>query len=254
MSLDVHLFPCLSDNYGLLARDRATGQTACIDTPDGEEILRQAARLGWTITTILNTHWHPDHTGGNAAVQVATGARIVAPAAEAARIGHTDVQVREGDRVDLGATVFEVLETGGHTLGHVSYHSLEAGTAFVGDTLFALGCGRLFEGTPEMMWNSLSKLAALPEDTLVYCAHEYTAANARFALSVDPDAAVAARAADVFAARAAGEATVPTTVGQEQATNPFLRAPRLASALGLGAVSDVEAFAAMRAAKDGFRG
>lgn len=254
MTLDVHLFPCLSDNYGLLARDTATGEVACIDTPDAEVILREAERLGWRISLILNTHWHPDHTGGNAAVKAATGAPIVAPAAEADRIGPTERQVREGDRVELGATTFEVLETGGHTLGHVSYHSAGAGVAFVGDTLFALGCGRLFEGTPEMMWASLSRLAALPPETQVYCAHEYTASNARFALSLDSDPAVAERAAAVFEAREANRPTVPTTIGLERATNPFLRAPLLAPDLGLQGAGDVQAFAAVRAAKDSFRG
>ena len=254
MSLDVRPFPCLSDNYGLLARDTATGEVACIDTPDAEVILREAERLGWRISLILNTHWHPDHTGGNAAVQAATGAPIVAPAQEAGKIGHTDRQVAEGDRVELGATVFEVLETGGHTLGHVSYHAADAQTAFVGDTLFVMGCGRLFEGTPEMMWNSLGRLAALPPDTRIYCAHEYTAANARFALSIDDDPGVAARAAEVFAMRDQGLATVPTTVAQELAANPMLRAPRLSARLGLGTASEVEAFAAVRAAKDAFRG
>lgn len=254
MSLDVRLFPCLSDNYGFLARDAASGEVACIDTPDADVILREAERLGWRISLILNTHWHPDHTGGNAAVQAATGAPIVAPAREADRIGHTDRQVVEGDRVELGATVFDVLETGGHTLGHVSYHAPGAEVAFVGDTLFVLGCGRLFEGSPEMMWESLGRLAALPPQTRIYCAHEYTATNARFALSIDDDPAVATRAAEVFAAREQGLPTVPTTIALEQVANPMLRAPRLASRMGLGEVSDAEAFAAVRAAKDAFRG
>ena len=252
--LDVRLFPCLSDNYGLLARDEATGLVACIDTPEAGVILAEAERLGWTISLILNTHWHPDHAGGNAAVKAATGASIVAPAAEAQRIGEVDRTVAEGDEVRLGETVFRVIDTRGHTLGHISYHAPEAGVAFVGDTLFAMGCGRLFEGTPAMMWASLGKLAALPPETRLYCAHEYTAANARFALSLDREPAVADRAAQVFAAREAGRPTVPTTVALERATNPFLRAPQLAPALGLQGASDVDAFAAVRAAKDTFRG
>ena len=242
MPLDVRLFPCLSDNYGMLARDEESGLVACIDTPEAPAILAEADRLGWRIAMILNTHWHPDHAGGNAAVKAATGAEIVAPAVEAARIGAVDLTVGEGDVVTLGATRFDVLATPGHTLGHVTYHATDAGVAFVGDTLFALGCGRLFEGTPEMMWASLSRLAALPPGTRVYCAHEYTAANARFALSIDADEAVRARAEAVFAARAAGEPTVPTTIGLEVATNPFLRA------------RDAAEFGARRAAKDAFRG
>ncbi|HEX8568949.1 MAG TPA: hydroxyacylglutathione hydrolase [Caulobacteraceae bacterium] len=242
MPLEVRLFPCLSDNYGFLARDEESGRVACIDTPDAEVILAETARLGWPVDLILNTHWHPDHAGGNARVKAATGARIVAPAAEAGRIGPVDRAVREGDVVELGATRFDVLETPGHTLGHIAYHAADAGVAFVGDTLFALGCGRLFEGTPEVMWASLSRLAALPPETRVYCAHEYTAANARFALSVDADEAVRRRAEAVFAARAAGEPTVPTSIGLEVATNPFLRA------------RDAADFAARRAAKDAFRG
>lgn len=242
MPLDVRLFPCLSDNYGFLARDEESGLVACIDTPEAEVILREAERLGWPVTLILNTHWHPDHAGGNARVKAATGAQIVAPAAEAERIGLVDRTVGDGDVVMLGATRFEVLETPGHTLGHVSYHAPDAGVVFVGDTLFALGCGRLFEGTPEMMWASLSRLAALPPETRVYCAHEYTAANARFALSIDADEQVRARAEQVFAEREAGRPTVPTTVALETATNPFLRA------------ADARDFGARRAAKDAFRG
>ena len=242
MPLDVRLFPCLSDNYGLLARDEASGEVACVDTPEAEVILAQAERLGWRIGLILNTHWHPDHAGGNAAVKAAHGARVVAPAAEAAKIGDIDRTVGDGDVVELGETRFSVIGTPGHTLGHIAYHDAASANAFVGDTLFAMGCGRLFEGTPQMMWDSLGRLAALPPQTRLWCAHEYTAANARFALSLDDDPAVRARSEQVFAARAEGRATVPTTVGLERATNPFLRA------------RDVDDFAARRAAKDAFRG
>lgn len=241
MTLIVHQFPCLSDNYGFLARDEATGATAAIDTPDADAILRELDRLGWTLTHILNTHWHPDHTGGNAALKAATGAQIIGPA-EVTKAAPLDREVAGGDVVDLGETRLSVIETGGHTLGHIAYHDAADRIAFVGDTLFALGCGRLFEGTAEQMWTSLSRLAALPDDTTVYCAHEYTAANARFALSVDAGPALAARAAEVFAARERGEPTVPTTIGAEKATNPFLRA------------GDAQAFAAVRAAKDVFTG
>jgi hydroxyacylglutathione hydrolase len=253
MPLTVHQFPCLSDNYGFLARDEASGLVACIDTPDAEAIVRELDKLGWPLALILNTHWHPDHAGGNAQVKAATGAKVVGPA-EVRRIAPPDREVLGGDRVQLGETTFEVLECGGHTLGHIAYYDAADSIAFVGDTLFALGCGRLFEGEPQQMWTSLQRLAALPDDTRVYCAHEYTASNARFALSVDDDPALKARAAEVFAARERGEPTVPTSIGLEKATNPFLRAPRLAPKLGAPAEPAHAAFAAVRAAKDGFKG
>jgi hydroxyacylglutathione hydrolase len=241
MALTVHQFPCLSDNYGFLVRDVQTGKAACIDTPDADAILAELARLGWSLDLILNTHWHPDHAGGNAQVKAATGASIVGPA-EVTKIAPLDREVVGGDSVELGATRLGVLETGGHTLGHIAYHDAADAIAFVGDTLFALGCGRLFEGTPEQMWTSLQSLAALPDDTVVYCAHEYTAANARFALSLAHGPALDERARAVFAARERGEPTVPTTIGLEKATNPFLLAGSAA------------AFAAVRAAKDAFKG
>ncbi len=253
MALEVHQFPCLKDNYGFLVRDEESGEVGCVDTPDAGAILAELGRLGWRLSKILNTHWHPDHAGGNARIQEATGAEIIGPQ-EVTRIAPLDRAVRDGDVVELGSTRLQVLETGGHTLGHISYLDAADGVVFVGDTLFALGCGRLFEGAPEQMWTSLSRLAALPDETLVYCAHEYTAANARFALSVDQSPALKARADRVFAARARGEPTVPTRIGEEKAANPFLRAPQLKAAMGLPAVSDVEAFAAVRRAKDEFRG
>jgi hydroxyacylglutathione hydrolase len=241
MPLIVRQFPCLSDNYGFLARDEDTGQVACVDTPDAGAILRELQHLGWSLSLILNTHWHPDHAGGNAELKAATGAQVVAPA-EVERIGPIDRKVAHGDVVDLGRTRFTVIDTGGHTLGHVTYFDAADQIAFVGDTLFALGCGRLFEGTAQQMWSSLSRLAALPDQTAVYCAHEYTASNARFALTVDDGPALKARAEEVFAARERGEPTVPTTIAREKATNPFLRAGSAA------------AFAAVRAAKDSFKG
>jgi hydroxyacylglutathione hydrolase len=250
MTLSVRQFPCLSDNYGFLIRDEASGLTATIDTPDAGAVLAALQAAGWGLDFIFNTHWHPDHAGGNAAIKAATGAMIVGPA-EVTRIAPLDRTVVDGDRVDLGETRFEVIGCGGHTLGHVTYFDPADGIAFVGDTLFALGCGRVFEGTAQQMWTSLQRLAALPDETTVYCAHEYTASNARFALSVDRDPAVKARAEAVFAARARGEPTVPTRIGLEKATNPFLRAPLLA---GAGDAPDYQAFAAIRAAKDGFRG
>ena len=241
MSLTIHQFACLSDNYGFLIRDDATGKAATIDTPDAGAILSQLKTLGWSLDFILNTHWHPDHAGGNAEIQAATGATIVGPK-EVTRIAPLDREVGGGDTVMLGETQFEVIESGGHTLGHIAYYDRADRAAFVGDTLFALGCGRLFEGDAAQMWASLQRLAALPDDTAVYCAHEYTASNARFALSVDDGPALKARAEAIFAARARNEWTVPTTIGLEKATNPFLRAN---NALQL---------AERRAAKDSFRG
>lgn len=250
MPLQVHQFPCLSDNYGFLIRDEATGQAACIDTPDADAILRELKTLGWTLTHILNTHWHPDHAGGNAAIKAATGCQVVGPA-EVERIGSApDRVVDDGDVVMLGETRFAVINTGGHTLGHITFYDAADGVAFVGDTLFALGCGRLFEGTPQQMWTSLQKLTALPDATAVYCAHEYTASNARFALSVDADPALKARTDAIFAAREKGEWTVPTSIGLEKATNPFLRAPLLRPDIA----DPAEAFGAVRAAKDSFKG
>jgi hydroxyacylglutathione hydrolase len=253
MTLTVRQFPCLSDNYGFLIRDDASGKIACIDTPDAGAILKELAAAGWGLDFIFNTHWHPDHAGGNAEIKAATGCEIVGPA-EVTRIAPLDRTVSGGDAVALGETRFEVIEAGGHTLGHIAYFDAADKIAFVGDTLFALGCGRLFEGKPEQMWASLSRLAALPDETRVYCAHEYTASNARFALSVDDGAALKARAADVFSARERGEWTVPTTIALEKATNPFLRAPLLAARVGKAGAPDHEAFAAVRAAKDAFRG
>jgi hydroxyacylglutathione hydrolase len=248
MPLTVHQFPCLSDNYGFLVRDDATGQVATIDTPDADAILAQLKSLGWSLDLILNTHWHPDHAGGNEALKAATGATIVGPP-EVTRIAPLDRSVGDGDTVMLGDTALTVIDTGGHTLGHIAYFDAADQIAFVGDTLFALGCGRLFEGTAEQMWDSLSRLTALPDATTVYCAHEYTASNARFALSVDADPALKARAEAIFAMRERGEPTVPTTIGLEKATNPFLRAPLLRPNL-----PPAEAFGDIRAAKDGFKG
>jgi hydroxyacylglutathione hydrolase len=251
MPLEIRQFPCLQDNYGFLIRDSVTGAVGCIDTPDADAVLAELARSGWgRLDRIFNTHWHQDHAGGNAAVQAKTGCDITGPA-EVRRIAPLDREARDGDVVELGAVRFEVIATPGHTLGHIVYHAPEEGVAFVGDTLFAMGCGRLFEGTAEQMWSSLSKLAALPDETRAYCAHEYTASNARFALSVDDDPAVRRRADEVFAARTRGEPTVPTTIGQERATNPFLRAPKLK---GFAELAPAEAFGAVRAAKDGFKG
>ncbi|MDO9336244.1 MAG: hydroxyacylglutathione hydrolase [Caulobacter sp.] len=249
MTLTVRQFPCLSDNYGFLVRDDASGKVACIDTPDAEAILAELAKAGWGLDLILNTHWHPDHAGGNEALKAATGCTVVGPA-EVARIAAPDRVVAHGDHVMLGDTRFDVIDTGGHTLGHVTFFDAADHIAFVGDTLFALGCGRLFEGDAAQMWASLQRITDLPDDTTVYCAHEYTAANARFALSVDADAALKARADSIFAARERGEPTVPTSIALEKATNPFLRAPLLRPDIA----NPAEAFGAVRAAKDAFKG
>ena len=242
MSLTVRLFPCLSDNYGLLIRDDASGQVATVDTPDGDRILAELAASGWgRLDRILNTHWHADHTQGNAVIQAATGCEIVGPE-EVRKAAPIDRVVGDGDTVVLGETTFTVTATPGHTLGHVVLRSAADDIAFVGDTLFPLGCGRLFEGTPEQMWDSLRKLAAWPDETVLYGAHEYTTANARFALTLDDRPEMAAHAEMIFAMRARDEPTEPTTLAIEKAFNPFLRA------------ADAADFAARRAAKDQFRG
>ena len=240
MSITVHQFPCLSDNYGFLVRDDATGLAACIDTPEASVILRELNALGWKLDLILNTHWHPDHAGGNAEIKAATGAHVIGPA-EVERIGQApDRIVAGGDIVALGETRFEVIESGGHTLGHVAYYAPAGDVAFVGDTLFALGCGRLFEGTAEQMFDSLQRLKAWPDRTVLWCAHEYTASNARFTLSLDDRPETRAHAEAIFAARERGEPTVPTRLDVELRFNPFLTA------------TSAEEFAARRAAKDGF--
>ncbi|UZW57074.1 hydroxyacylglutathione hydrolase [Sphingobium sp. JS3065] len=251
MTVDVHQFPCLDDNYGFLLRDRASGMVACVDTPDADRILAEMKALGWGLDLILNTHWHPDHAGGNARLMEATGARAIGPAEVQ---GHYPVDeiVADGDQFVLGETAVRVMDSGGHTLGHIVYHLSDDAMLFVGDTLFPMGCGRVFEGTAEQMWASLDRLSRLPEETRVYSAHEYTLGNAQFACSVDPSDAVIERAATVTDMRARGEPTVPTTIGEERATNPFLRASLLA--IARDAASEAEAFARVRAAKDEFKG
>ncbi len=239
--LNVHQFPCLADNYGFLVQDDVTGAVATIDTPDAEAVLLEAMRLNWAITDIWNTHWHPDHAGGNAAVVAATGAKVTGPSEINRIAARPDSVVSGGETVLLGASAAMVIDVGGHTRGHVAYHFPGDAKAFVGDTLFTLGCGRLFEGTPEQMWASLSRLAALPEETQIYCAHEYTEANLRFALSLSQTPVLLARAEEIRLARAQGQPTVPTTIGEELATNPFLLA------------GDAARFGELRAAKDGFR-
>lgn len=239
--LDVVGVPVLTDNYVWLAHDRATGETAVIDPAVAGPVLDVATSRGWTISQILNTHWHPDHVGGNAGIVAATGARVTGPAAEAAKIPGLSRAVAEGDTVSIGRETGHVLDVHAHTAGHVAY-SFE-GVLFCGDTLFALGCGRLFEGTAADMHAALAKIMALPAHTRAYCAHEYTQANARFALTVEPDnQALVARAAAIDTLRARGEPTVPFSLAMEAATNPFVRA------------GSIEELARRRAAKDVFKG
>jgi hydroxyacylglutathione hydrolase len=250
--LEIHQFACLSDNYGYLLHDPLSGETACIDTPDAEAYLGEAAAKGWQITQIWNTHWHPDHAGGNAAIKAATGCLVSGPS-EVAKLAAPDRVVAHGDRLALGEFTAQVIDVGGHTSGHVAFYLPEAGIAFVGDSVFALGCGRMFEGSAEQFWGSLCRIKALPADTLLYCAHEYTQSNARFALHADPaNEALKDYAGQVERARAEGRATVPTTLARELAANPFLRAddPELQARWGGG--DAVATFAALRAAKDTF--
>ena len=243
MSLDVVRIPVLSDNYIWLVHEPTSGATMVVDPAVAEPVLAEADKRGWTITHIWNTHWHPDHTGGNAAIKAATGCIITGPAAEAERIPTLDIQVRGGEVLSFGVTTAKVIDVPAHTAGHIAFHFADETLAFVGDTLFAMGCGRLFEGTAAQMFDNMRKLEALPDDTVIYCAHEYTQSNGRYALAVEPgNVALIARMNDVDAARARGEPTVPTTIGQERATNPFMRAANVAE------------LAERRAAKDSFRG
>ena len=239
MALEIIRIPVLSDNYVWLVHEPVSGETMVVDPAVAPPVLEEAERRGWRITQIWNTHWHPDHTGGNVDIKAVTGCVITGPAAEAARIPTLDVQVKEGDTVRLGSVEAQVIDVPAHTAGHIAFHFAEDRAAFVGDTLFAMGCGRLFEGTPEQMYSNMRKLEILSDDTAVYCAHEYTLSNGRFALTVEPDnEALVGRMAEVIAMRERGEPTVPTSIALERATNPFMRA------------TSVQELAARRAAKD----
>jgi hydroxyacylglutathione hydrolase len=239
MALAIVRIPVLSDNYVWLVHEPVSGETMVVDPAVAPPVLDKAEELGWKITQIWNTHWHPDHTGGNAEIKQATGCTITGPAAEAGRIPTLDVQVKGGDVVRLGEVTADVLDVPAHTAGHIAFHFAEDKAAFVGDTLFAMGCGRLFEGTAEQMFGNMRALEALGEETAIYCAHEYTLSNGRFALTVEPDnSALVQRMAEVVALRDRGEPTVPTTIALEKATNPFMRATSVAE------------LAARRAAKD----
>lgn len=239
--LEIVRVPVLSDNYVWLIHDDESGETVVVDPGEAAPVLAAADARGWRIGQVWNTHWHPDHTAGNQAIKDAHGAVVTAPAAEAAKIPTADKLVAEGDTVAIGRRQARVWETPAHTAGHVSFHFEEEALVFVGDTMFAMGCGRLFEGTAEQMHAALQRLAALPESTVVYCAHEYTLSNARFAVHVEPDnSAIAERLKRVEALRADGQPTVPMTIGEERATNPFVHA------------DSAEALAALRTRKDRF--
>ena len=253
MSAQTRLFPCLSDNYGVLLHDSESGATAAIDAPEAAPIEAALAATGWRLTDILVTHHHADHTGGIAELKKKHNCRVVAPAGEATRIPLVDETVRENDTVRVGGLEARVLETPGHTSGHISYVFPADKLAFVGDTLFSIGCGRVIEGTPEMMWSSLLKLRGLPDDTRIYCGHEYTKANIAFARAIEPDnAALAARQKDVERLTAAREPTIPTTIGEEKAANPFLRAdvPEVAKSVGLAGTPAWKVFAEIRERKN----
>jgi hydroxyacylglutathione hydrolase len=232
--------PAFSDNYLWLVHDDDSGETAVVDPGDATPVLAEAERRGWRIDQVWNTHWHPDHTGGNLAIKQATDARISGPAAES--IPGRDIALSEGHEVRLGKHVGRVIDVPGHTKGHIALIFDDERVAFVGDTLFAMGCGRLFEGTPDEMYRSLQRLTDLPDETRLYCAHEYTLSNALFAAHARPgDSAVSERLARVKRLREDGKITVPTTVAEERETNPFVRA------------TNVEEFARLRKEKDSFR-
>ncbi|WIJ25605.1 hydroxyacylglutathione hydrolase [Devosia sp. RR2S18] len=255
MTLIVEIFPARTDNYGYLAHDEATGRTAAIDAPEAAPILAALERRGWRLTDIFITHHHQDHVEALPELKEAFGTRVIGPRAEAAKIEGLDVLVGGGDTVELGETRLEIIDAPGHTLGHIVFHDRENGHLFSGDALFSLGIGRMFEGTPGPMWEGAKRLRGLPDSTLVYCGHEYTASNARFALSIDPNNPILQkRAATVTALREAGKPTIPFVLDEDKAANPFLRAedPVLAARMGLEGADPAEVFAALRKAKDAF--
>ena len=251
--LEIHQFPCLSDNFGVLIRDADQGVAASIDAPDAKAVAAALASKGWHLTHILTTHHHADHTGGNLALKAETNCTIIGPRGEAAKIPGIDRQVAEGDTFKFGSFEVRVLDTPGHTAGHITYWIPSADVAFVGDTLFAIGCGRVIEGNAQMMWQSLQKLIALPPQTSVYCGHEYTQSNAKFALTIEPEnAALQKRAKEVDSLRAAGKATLPTTIGLELETNPFLRPaiPAIQQRLGMAGKPEWQIFGEIRERKN----
>ncbi len=253
--LEIEQFICGADNYGVLIHDAADGVTASIDTPDAGPIRAALNRRGWRLTHIFTTHHHGDHVAGHSALKAETGCRIYGAETDKARIPGIDETLKEGDRFRFGRFEVRVIETPGHTSGHIAYWMPEAGVAFVGDTLFPFGCGRLLEGTAPQMWHSLQKLAGLPPETLLYCGHEYTLTNGRFALTIEPDnEALQQRYATMEALRAAGKPTVPSRLAEELATNPFLRAAssNIQARLGMAGHAPEEVFAEVRRRKDIF--
>ncbi len=254
-TLEVHQFPCLSDNYGYLIHDPETGDTATIDTPEVAPINAALEEKGWKLTHILNTHHHFDHAGGNLELKEQWQCTIVGSRDDAERIPGIDIKLGDGDTYQFGGHEARVFDVSGHTIGHIAFYFPEAGKLFCGDALFALGCGRLFEGTPAQMWASLQKLAVLPDETGVYCAHEYTEANCAFALSVEPqNPALQQRASEIKALRAEGKPTVPSSIGLEKATNPFLRpsSKDLQATIEMTGADLVDVFAETRRRKDSF--
>ena len=253
MAAEIRLFPCLSDNFGYLIHDPVSKATAAIDAPEAGPIVAALDREGWTLTDILVTHHHADHVGGIAEFKRRYTCRVVAPHDKKAAIADVDLRVREGDRVMVGGLTARVIETPGHTLDHISYIFDDDAAAFTADALFSVGCGRVFEGSYPMMWESLLKLRALPDATRVYCGHEYTASNVKFALGIEPDnAALKARADEVTKLRAEGKPTIPTTIGAEKKANTFLRAdvPSVAAALGMAGKSAADVFGELRERKN----
>lgn len=254
--LTFHQFICRSDNYGLLFHDHKTGATASIDAPDAAEIERQLAALGWNLTHIFSTHHHGDHVEGNLVLKARFGCNIIGPKGEAPKIPGIDREVSGGDHFAWEGREIRVMDCPGHTLGHIAYHMPVEDAVFAGDTLFSLGCGRVFEGTMEQMYASVSQFAELPPGTRLFCGHEYTQSNARFALAVEPgNAALIRRAAEVEKLRANGKMTCPSTIGAELAANPFLRtgSAEIRKSLGLESATDAQVFAELRERKNGFR-
>lgn len=253
--LEIVVFPMLSDNYGFLIHDPVSRATAVVDPAEAPPVLAACAERGWQLTHILNTHHHGDHVGGNLDLKAKTGCTIVGPAYDRDRIPGIDIAVDEASGADFGGRHAQVFFVPGHTRGHIAYWFAQDQALFCGDTLFSIGCGRLFEGTPGQMWSSLLKLRALPDATRIYCAHEYTQSNCRFALTAEPEnAALAAKVAEVAQARAAGRFTIPSTLGVEKECNPFLRAdqPNLRERFGTAGATDADVLGAIRAAKDKF--